>query len=241
MTRPPTRQIAFDLGATPRYGVEDFMVSASNEDAFAAVEAWPDWTSPWLMLIGPAGSGKTHLAAIWAQKAGARRVEAATLRVEDVPALAARPLAIEDVERVGVAEAALFHLLNLARETGAGLLMSAASAPAAWGLKTPDLLSRLRLAPHIALGAPDDALLRAALVKLFVDRQLAVDIGVIETLALHLDRSLDAARRVVEALDARSLADGRRITRTMAREALDELSAGAQTRLFPEDETPARK
>lgn len=216
------RQMIFDLAGAPRLGVEDFMVSPANADAFAAVERWPHWPAPSLMLIGPRGSGKTHLTAIWARKAGARVVCAADLRGEDAPALAAGPVAVEDVERVGAQEAALFHLINLARERGAPMLTTAASDPAEWGLKTPDLLSRLRLSAQVRLDGPDEALMRAVLVKLFMDRQLAVDVGVVETLALHLDRSLDAARAMVEALDARSLAEGRRITRAMARDAVRE-------------------
>lgn len=219
-------QMTLDLAGAPRHGVEDFMVSASNEAAFAAISRWPDWAAPWLLLTGPRGAGKTHLAAIWAQRAGARVASAAALDGADLPALAAGPLAVEDADRLGGAEAALFHLLNLMRESGAALLLTASSEPSGWGLRTPDLLSRLRLAPSVALEAPDDALMRAALVKLFVDRQLTVDVGVVELLALHLDRSLDAARRCVEALDARSLAERRRITRAMAREAAEALVGG---------------
>lgn len=220
-----SRQMTLDLAGAPRFGVDDFMVSASNEAAFAAIERWPDWAAPWLLLTGPRGAGKSHLAAIWAERAGARIVSAAALDGVDPSTLAAGPLAVEDADQIGGAEAALFHLLNLMRESGAPLLMTAGSEPSGWGLRTPDLLSRLRLAPTVALEAPDDALMRAALVKLFVDRQLSVDVGVVELLALHLDRSLDAARRCVEALDARSLAERRRITRAMAREAV---GAGAQ-------------
>ena len=232
----PPGQMTFDLADAPRHGVEDFMVSQSNEAAYAAVEAWPDWASPWLLLTGPRGAGKTHLAAIWAARAGAQAVAAERLTIEGAPTLAGGPLVIEDVDRIGAGEASLFHLLNLARESGAPILMTAASEPSAWGLATPDLASRLRLAPQIALAAPDDALMRAALVKLFVDRQLTVDVGVVETLALHLDRSLDVARTVVEALDARSLSERRRITRAMAREVLAGLGASGQTTPFGEDD-----
>ena len=226
------RQMTLDLAGAPRLGAEDFMASASNEAAFAAIRRWPDWAAPWLLLTGPRGAGKSHLAAIWAERAGARVVSAGTLDAADLPALAAGPLAVEDADRTGGAEAALFHLLNLMRESGAALLLTASSEPSGWGLRTPDLLSRLRLAPSVALEAPDDALMRAALVKLFVDRQLSVDVGVIEALALHLDRSLDAARRVVEALDSRSLAERKRITRAMARDAVQALGMGGQTELF---------
>lgn len=219
------RQMTFDLAGAPRLGDEDFMVSESNAAAYEAIAAWPNWPAPWLLLNGPRGAGKTHLASIWAARAHAPIVSAAALSVESVPALANAPFVVDDVDLIGANEAALFHLLNLARESGVSVLLTAASAPSGWALATADLASRLRLAPQIALGAPDDALMRAALVKLFVDRQLTVDAGVVETLALHLDRSLDAARRAVEALDARSLSERRRITRAMARDVLGELGS----------------
>jgi hypothetical protein len=126
------------------------------------------------------------------------------------------PLLIDDADRIGVAEAALFHLLNLARESGASLLLTAAGAPTAWGLEKADLLSRLRLAPQVTLGEPDEALARAVLVKLFHDRQLIVEPMVIDYIALRIERSLAAGRAIVAGLDREALARGRAVTRSMA-------------------------
>jgi chromosomal replication initiation ATPase DnaA len=123
---------------------------------------------------------------------------------------------IEDADRVGAEEAALFHLLNLARESGAHLLLTARGQPDGWGLKTADLVSRLRLAPIVSLGAPDLDLTQAVLFKLFSDRQLMVDPSVVSYVALRIERSLDAARAIVAALDREALAQGKRVTRAMA-------------------------
>jgi chromosomal replication initiation ATPase DnaA len=229
-----TRQMAFDLADAPRYEAEDFLESLSNETALKAVSAWPRWAHPVLLVVGPAGSGKTHLASLWAMRAGGRVVAPEALDRESAPdLLAGGALALDDADRIEGREAALFHLLNAAREIGASMLLTASTAPDAWGVATPDLLSRLRLAPSAALEAPDEALMRAALVKLFVERQLQVDVGVIELLALHLDRSLTAAREIVADLDARSLSERRRITRTMARDALKARGAGASADVEP--------
>ncbi len=130
-------------------------------------------------------------------------------------------LVLEDADQGGLDEPALFHLLNLIRSRKGYLLLTARSAPEAWALATPDLLSRLRLAPVAAIGAPDDALLRAVLVKHFIDRQLVVDVGTVEALALRMERSFAAARDIVERLDRLSLEHGRRITRAMAARLLD--------------------
>ncbi|MDQ0468346.1 hypothetical protein [Labrys wisconsinensis] len=219
--RPPVRQLPLDLAQEPAQGREDFLVSASNEAAYALVESWPDWPERRALLVGPPGSGKTHLAAIWAQTAVAAVCDAAALDEADVPGLVeGGALALENAERIGARETALFHLLNLARESGTALLITARDLPGRWGLAIPDLLSRLRALPTVTIAPPDDLLLRSLLVKLFVDRQLVVDTGVIDYLALHIDRSFDAASRAVAGLDREALARGRRITRAMAADVL---------------------
>ncbi len=221
-----TEQLALDLALAPRYGGEDFLVGPSNEQAHALVESWPDWHDPIILIEGPRGSGKTHLAAIWAERAHAWTVDAAQITMERVPYLVSnRALVIEDADRGPRAEAALFHLLNLARERGASVLITASAPPSGWGISTPDLLSRLRLAPGARIAPPDEALLKAVLVKLFVDRQLLVDTRVVDALALRIDRSLAEAGRVVAALDGEALRRGRRLTRNLALEILAGLPA----------------
>jgi chromosomal replication initiation ATPase DnaA len=213
------KQLAFDLPLDPRFGAEDFLVSPSNERAYGLVERWPDWPDTILRLTGPPGSGKSHLAAIWATRANAWTVDAADVVGGRVPHLVSQgALVIEDADRAERDEAALFHLLNLARERRCALLLTSAAPVERWELRTPDLLSRLRLAPSVVLDPPDDALLRSVLVKLFVDRQLVVDTSVVDYLALRIERSLARAREVVAALDREALSRGRRITRPMAAE-----------------------
>jgi chromosomal replication initiation ATPase DnaA len=214
----PPRQLAFDLPLDPRYGREDFLVGPANEAAYALVEAWPDWPDSVLVLTGPSGSGKSHLAAIWAERAHAWTVQAADIDADAVQHLVSNgALVIEDVDRAqNRDEAALFHLLNRARERGCPLLLTSGTGIDALNLATPDLRSRLRLAPGIAIREPDDALLRAVLVKLFVDRQLVVDLSVIDSLALRIDRSLGRARDVVAELDRDALGRQRRISRPLA-------------------------
>ena len=216
MTASP-RQLVLDWPHTPSYAREDFLEAPGNALALKTILAWPDWPTRTLMLVGPSGAGKSHLATIWARQANARAVEAASLRRGSPPEIAeARALLIEDADRSGADEAALFHLINFARERGVDALITARAPPDAWGLKTADLLSRLRLAPIVELGAPDLDLTRAVLVKLFNDRQLAVDPALIGYVALRIERSLDAARALVGALDREALARGGPITRAMA-------------------------
>lgn len=208
-------QLPLPFGHAPRYGLDDFMPSASNAAALAAVARWPDWPDRVLLLTGPEGAGKSHLARIWAARAGATLLTPEDL-AGDLDGLARRNAVIEDADRAAIPEPALFHFLNLVRERGLSLLITARAAPGAWALRTPDLVSRLRLAPAVAIAPPDDALMRAVLVKLFADRQLAVDASLVDYLALRLERSLDAARRAVADLDRASLDTSRRITRQLA-------------------------
>ena len=219
-------QIPLDLPFEERRGAEDFFVSACNEAAYAAIESWPaGWTDPALIIIGPAGAGKSHLAAIWAERARAVRPSLGAIGLNDVPRLAAEPaLLMEDVDRNGLDDAVLFHLINAVRDRGGSLLLTARSEPSTWPIAAPDLLSRLRRAPCVTIAPPDDGLLRALLVKLFMDRQLTVDTRVIETIILRAERSFAAARAIVDALDQAALAAGRRITRAMAQDVIANLS-----------------
>jgi chromosomal replication initiation ATPase DnaA len=219
--REAPKQLAFDLPLDPRFGAEDFLVSPSNEQAYGLIESWPDWPDTILLLVGPRGSGKSHLASIWATNAHAWTVDAVAITHDKVPHLVSNgALAIEDMDRGERDEAALFHLLNLAREKKASLLITCETPPDRWNLRTPDLLSRLRLAPSVTLEAPDDALLKAVLVKLFVDRQLVVDTSVVDYIALRIERSLAKASEIVALLDREALSRGRRVSRAIAAEIL---------------------
>lgn len=232
------RQLAFDLPARPALGRADFLISPANQLAADLIEAEANWPEGRLVLIGPAGSGKSHLVQVWAglgvglgggsgSVVGARGLTAAS-----VPALAATGrVAVEDADRIaGTAarEAALFHLHNLVLAEGGRLLLTARRAPARWGLALPDLASRLSAAAQVAIAPPDDALLAAVLVKLFADRQIAVSPTLIPYLAARMERAFDAAGRLVAALDAASLAEGAPISRVLAGRVLDSLDAGRQ-------------
>lgn len=222
------RQLAFDLPIDSRHGIEDFLVGASNEAAYGLIERWPAWPEAWLRLTGAEGAGKTHLAAIWARAAHAWTLSASELTEAKVPHLVSGgALVIEDCDAGPIDEPALFHLMNAIKARGGSLLLTARRPPDLWGLAVPDLLSRLRLAPSATIDPPDDALLRAVLVKLFIDRQLVVDTAVIDALALRMERSFAAARQVVDRLDKLALERGRRVTRPLVQEVLAEL--------FPEE------
>ncbi|MFO1118402.1 MAG: DnaA/Hda family protein [Beijerinckiaceae bacterium] len=219
----PARQLAFEFESPPRYGEDDFLVAPSNEAAHAMIAAWPLWPDPVLVLTGGAGAGKSHLAAIWARRARAAHAPPLAIRADAaLGEFYGRNILVEDADRVAD-ERGLFHLFNLVQESRASMLLTAATPPERWGIRLPDLLSRLRRAPLVEIGMPDDELVRAVLVKLFVDRQLAVDASVIEYIAQRIDRSLDAARDFVRVLDDEALAEGRRINRNLAARLLGRL------------------
>lgn len=219
------RQLAFDLPSAEAMTRADFFVAPSNALALQVVEDWRNWPGRKLLLIGPEGSGKTHLARVWAEMAGALILPAAALRTFDPADLAATPVAVEDADRLEGAEAELFHLHNLVTQRES-LLLTAQRPPRDWGLRLPDLISRLQAAPIARLDAPDDSLLSAVLVKLFADRQVAVPANLIPYLVSRMPRSIGAARALVAALDAAALAGGRPITRALAAEVLDSLPPG---------------
>lgn len=214
-------QLPLELPLAPRFGRADFLAAPSNAAALAMVERWPDWPDPILTLIGPPGSGKSHLLAIFSERAGALALDAAHLpALAELTAAAPRAITLDDLENLSD-ETALFHLLNYAIEHRIHVLMAAPRLPTAEDVRLPDLLSRLRRAPVVEIGAPDDDLMMAVLEKLFRDRQLQVEAPALAYAALRLERSLDAARAFVAALDREALARGRPVTRALAAQVME--------------------
>ncbi len=219
--RVQPRQLAFALPHAESLSRDDFLEGPANAAGLALIDAWPDWPNQIMLLVGPEGSGKSHLAAIWAEQAGARSTTAHALTAAAVPgSLATGALVLEDLNPSSCDERALFHLINLAREDQAFVLMTARAPPSAFENELRDLRSRLRAVPVVTLMPPDDHLFRALVVKLCADRQISIDESVVSYLATRIERSFAAARHAVELLDAEALRLGRPITRALAAELL---------------------
>jgi len=213
------RQLLLALNHIESFAREDFLAGPSNAAALTLVERWPDWPDRIMALIGPEGSGKSHLASVWAETAGARVLAAKLLPTIDLPAaFATGALVVEDLEPAGLDERALFHLLNLAREEGAYVLLTARSPVSGFPVTIRDLASRLRVLPSVALAPPDDALLRSLMVKLAADRQLAVDEALVTYLTNRIERSFAGARAAVALLDQEAMRQHRPVTRALAAE-----------------------
>ncbi len=216
-----TAQLALDLPHVPALDADDFMLSDCNAEAMRLIASWPDWSARCALIAGPAGAGKSHLVNVWRERSGARVLSAASIEEDMVDGLETGPLAVEDVDRFARDERALFHLLNLSRERGFDILLTARSLPGSWPVALDDLRSRLRSLPFAEIGAPDDALLRAVLVKLFDDRQLSAPPAVIDYLLRRMERSVDAAADLVARMDKAALAERRRITPRFAARFVD--------------------
>jgi chromosomal replication initiation ATPase DnaA len=219
--RVEPRQLAFVLPHAESLTRDNFLEGPANEAGLALIDRWPEWPNRIMLLVGPEGSGKSHLAAIWAEQAGARSISAHALTATAVPgALATGALVVEDLKSPDVDERALFHLMNLAREEEAFVLITARIPASALQFELRDLRSRLRAVPTVSLLPPDDQLFRALIVKFCADRQLAVDETVVSYLATRIERSYAAVRQAVELLDAEALRLGRPVTRALAAELL---------------------
>jgi chromosomal replication initiation ATPase DnaA len=217
----PPRQLALALDHPESFAREDFLRGSSNSAGLALIESWPDWPSRAIVLVGPEGSGKSHLAAIWASDSGARFLAARALATSNLlAALATGALVVEDAAAGGFDERALFHLLNLAREEQAFVLITARATPTLWPVAIRDLASRLKALPVVTISPPDEGMLRAVLVKLFSDRQLAIDESLVSFLLTRIERSFAAARAIAARLDEEALRRKRPLTRSLAAEIL---------------------
>lgn len=219
-----TSQIPLDLGHREALGRADFFVAPCNEDAVVWLDTWPDWPAPALCIYGPDGCGKSHLAHVWRARSGAVAVEGADLAAKG-PArvLGDAKAAVFDNADAGTDDAALLHLYNMLADRRGHLLLTAKAPPSRWGISLADLRSRLAAAPAVAVGAPDEGLLGAVMIKLFADRQIHIDHEVVIYLITRLERSFEAVRRAVEALDHAALAAHRKVTVPLARAVLKEL------------------
>jgi chromosomal replication initiation ATPase DnaA len=219
--RVQPRQLAFALPHAESLTRDNFLEGPANEAGLALIDSWPDWPNRVMLLVGPAGSGKSHLAAIWAERSGARSTAAHALDAAAVPGtLATGALVVEDLRPQDFDERAMFHLLNLAREDEASVLITARLPPVAFEIELRDLRSRLRAIPVVSLLPPDDQLFRGLIVKFCADRQMSIDETVVSYLTTRLERSYTAVRQAVDLLDTEALRLGRPVTRALAAELL---------------------
>lgn len=220
-----SEQLPLEFQHVPASSREDLLISDPLSAAVTVVDAWPNWPSPVVILAGPVGSGKTHLAAIWQARSGATAIHPVEGAGAE-EAAAAGPVLFEDVDRKGFDDRSLFHVVNNIRQNGHTLLMTTRLWPMSWPVELPDLRSRLKAATVVEIGEPDDELLSQVIVKLFADRQLFVDDRLVAYIVARMERSLDAAQRLVERLDRLALSRGSRISRALAQEVLGNMAGG---------------
>lgn len=227
-TRNPTggrngEQLPLAFGHEAQSGREDLLISDPMSAAVTIVDQWPRWPSPVVVIVGPAGSGKSHLARIWAEKSGAVRI-VPQAGGDGVEMASLGPVLFEDADRTAFDETTLFHVINAVRQNDTHLLMTARSWPLSWPIGLEDLKSRLKAATIVEIGEPDDALLGQVLLKLFADRQILVDDKLVDYIVARMERSLNAAMTIVERLDRLALARGKKIGRSLAAEVLNDFA-----------------
>ncbi len=219
-------QLPLELSHDASRSRDDLVISDPLTAAVTIIDRWPDWKSPVVILCGPRGAGKSHLASIWRQQADALDIDLAQAGNSVLEPARGRHVLIEDIDRAAFDETVLFHLINDVRQQGMSMLMTTRLWPAAWTVELPDLRSRLRAATVVEIGEPDDELLSQVIVKLFADRQVAIDARVVAYLVARMERSLETAQALVAEIDRMALSRRARISTALAGEALARLADG---------------
>lgn len=218
-------QLLLDLQHRPALDASDFLIGPSNKAAADMIDLWPNWPQASVAVVAPPQAGKTHLANVWLLRSAAARLEARDLGEADVPAATTHGAVLVENLHAGIAdERALFHLLNAVREHKLTMLLTSRTPPAEIEARLPDLRSRLRALPVVTIAPPDEMLLKAVLVKLFTDRQLSVEPGLIGFIATRMERSMEAAAAIVAGIDRAAMASHRKVTRVLAAEVLQRLA-----------------
>lgn len=236
-----TQQLTLDFPHLPSLGREDFLVANCNAEAVKVVDSWPNWPFFAVCIYGETGCGKTHLANVFAHNVAKLTnfpyripfIKAGNIKLNNIHQLFEQNkcLVIEDLDE-NINQEALFHLYNLYRDEGGNILFTSNRAPARLSLTLPDLKSRLNIVPAIEIKVPDDDLLAALLIKLFMDRQVAISPEIISYILANMERSFAYARKLVIEIDNISLAQKRTISTTTVREAINNLSNNPQGNLF---------
>jgi len=212
-------QLRLPLQSDVPRGASSFVRSASNEEAVRVLERWPDAAGQVMAICGPAGCGKSHVAAIWAERVGAVALNGAEAAHVDPLELEGRPVLLDIAQDAD--DETLFHLINLAQADGGALLLVSRPSPRFWKVQVPDLRSRLDSIRVTAMEEPDDVVLAAILRARFAERSITPTDEVIDYLVRRIDRSAAAVEDVVARLDEQH----RPVTRALARQVLEAVGA----------------
>lgn len=219
-------QLPLDFPHDPSMGRDDFIISDANRAALTKIETWPHWPARVFLLIGPNGSGKTHLSTIFCELSDASLIDARHLTAMDPMTIFDHgPIVFENIDHYQIDEKTLFHILNLVREQQSWLILTCRQGPEYWDLKLPDLISRLRAADRIEILPPDDDLLRAVIVKQFADRQIVIDRAMLDYMLVRIERSLEFINQLIFEVDKEMWSSGRRLTKPLAASLIDKVLA----------------
>ena len=214
-------QLVLGLSLKEALEKEDFFISSSNLEAVTLLDNTDRWGSGVLLLVGPKGSGKTHLSLVWCKENKAKHLNLETILQEMEKGLNHDLVCVEDIDIIENAERpkkskieeGIFHLINSVGSRGGKLLISSSKMPNALSIGLKDLESRLQSFSKTNIKEPDDRLVMALLLKYFNDRQIHIKHSNLTYIATRINRTYSSIYEFVNYIDHKSLVLNTKLTR----------------------------
>jgi len=214
-------QLIFKFPFKTTYCENDFYVSSNNFEAYKLIESWPNWPGRNVNIFGPKGCGKTHLANILKQRINSLFIDASDFNNNSLKNLESKECLIIDNYNNNIEEKLLYSALNQSNQSNQYVVINSLFSIKTSKINLNDLSSRFESFIDLGIKLPTDDLLRVILTKSFSDKQIKVNVKILEYILKNVDRSYEKIFEFIKDIDAESLSTGKAININLIKKILN--------------------